>query len=156
MTERSARPPANFWVMAVAGLFGGAWLLAALVVEAAPVVERRGWAALPFDPTFQHKIGELMVAVPLFLTALFSPVWPIERLLTWVERTRLVTAIGAGLNLLAWATSGERQPWTDVFRIWCLVLVAAGLVGPSLVKALLVRQAARGMIAAREPGRGDP
>lgn len=137
------RRPGNFWVMVIAGVLGGGWLLAALISDAVGVVAQKGVGRLPFDPTFQHKVGELMVAVPLFLAALFSPIrpkgWIAHNLLLWWP----VTIAGAALNFLAWMGTADRAPWTEPNRLWFMLLVVVGMLGPVSIRAQLNREKRR-------------
>ena len=131
---------ANQWLIILAGVIGGSWLLIALVADAAVVVRENGWLQLPADPTFQHKIGELLVAVPLFLAAYFSNVRPAGWVSHFIRRSWPLTAVGGLLNLLAWVGTTERAPWTEPNRLWFMFLFFVGLAGPPLVRAFLSRR----------------
>ncbi len=144
----SGRRPMNFWVMAAAGLFAGAWLLWAMVEAAAPVVREGGAAALAADPTFQHKLGELMVAVPLFMAALLSPIRSGPSIARFLRRAWPLTILGGALNLVAWFGTADRAPWTEPNRLWFMLLVVVGLIGAPLLARAFERRA--GPTAANE------
>lgn len=137
------RRPGNFWVMVIAGLCGGGWLMFALISDAAVVVAQEGIGRLPFDPTFQHKVGELLVAVPLFLAALFSSIRPKG----WIAHNLLlswpVTIVGGALNAMAWMGTADTAPWNEPNRLWFMLLAVIGLVGPTAIRALLNREKSR-------------
>lgn len=129
----------NFWLMALVGLAAGAllgWTLFLAVVDAGP-----GGPAGMASATVQHKVGELMIATPLFLTALFTRVRDrrsVAKSLMWAWP---VTIAGAGLNLLAWFNTIESAPWTEFNRLWFAGLVVVGVVAPPMIASLLRRGA---------------
>ena len=131
---------ANTWIIIIAGVVGGSWLVSALVADAAGVVRGEGWSRLPADPTFQHKIGELLVAVPLFLAALYSTFrqagW-VSHFMGWAWP---ITISGGLLNLMAWLGTADRAPWSEPNRLWFMALLLAGLVGPPLIRAVVSRR----------------
>lgn len=131
---------ANLWMIIVAGIVGGLWLLFALVTDAAEVVREEGWSRLPADPTFQHKVGELMVAVPLFLAALYGTFRPAGWVSYFIGWAWPITIFGGFLNFLAWLGTAERAPWSEPNRIWFMALLLAGLIGPPLIRAVLSRR----------------
>ena len=114
--------------MALAGVPAFVWLLAELARAFFEVVGRSGIASVPFDGVIQHKVGELMVATPLFLVLLLGGRWP-ERALALARGTRAVMIVGGLLNGLAWYSLREREAWHSFFRVWCLVLLVVGLFG---------------------------
>ena len=57
----------NFWIMVLAGVPAFIWLVAELVRVSLEVWGRSGVWSLVSDGVVQHKVGELMVAVPLYL-----------------------------------------------------------------------------------------
>jgi hypothetical protein len=119
----------SFWVMTLVGVPAFVWLLAELVRAFAEVVGRSGISSVPFDGVIQHKVGELMVGAPLFLALVLSNVWPAGRAADLARRTRAVMAVGGLLNGLAWYSLRERETWDSFFRVWCLILLFAGLLG---------------------------
>jgi len=129
----------NFWFMAVVGIAAGAllgWMLYLAVVETAA----GGPAAVLASATVQHKVGELMIAIPLFLTALFSRVRPRRSVAKGLMRAWPVTIAGAGLNLLAWVNTVEAAPWTEFNRLWFAGLVVVGVLAPPLIASALRRR----------------
>lgn len=131
----------NFWFMAVVGIAAGlllGWMLYLAVVEASV----RGPAGIAASATVQHKVGELMIAIPLFLTAMFVRVRPRSSVAKGLMRAWPVTIMGAGLNLLAWFNTIEQAPWTEFNRLWFAGLVVVGVVAPPLIASALVRRGA--------------
>lgn len=130
----------NFWFMAVVGIAAGAvlgWMLYLAVVEAAA----SGPSAVMTSATVQHKMGELMIAIPLFLAALFTRVRDRRSVATGLMRAWPVTLVGAGLNLLAWFNTAEAAPWTEFNRLWFAGLVVGGALAPPLIASALRRGA---------------
>lgn len=127
----------NFWLMLLVGIPAFIWLLVELVRVTSKVVHRFGISSIPLDGVIQHKVGELMVGVPLFLILLLSYKWTKERVLSLVSGTRIIMIIGGLLNALAWYSLREREPWNSFFRIWCLVLLFVGLFGAQIARWLL-------------------
>ncbi len=137
MTKREL----NFWFMAAAGAAAGivlGWMLYLAVVHAAS----GGLVAVVSDATVQHKVGELMIAVPLFLTALFSRTQPYRSVAKGLMQAWPITIVGAALNLLAWINTMERAPWTELNRLWFALLVVVGIVAAPLIASALRRHAA--------------
>ena len=127
----------NFWLMALAGIPAFIWLLAELIRVFLEVVNRSGILFVPLDGVIQHKVGELMVATPLFLLLLLSNKWPRERIFALANRTRIIMIVGGLLNGLAWYSLREREAWDSFFRIWCLTLLFVGLFGSQIAKWLV-------------------
>lgn len=132
----------NFWFMAVVGVVAGGvleWMLYLAVLEAAS----GGPVAIISNATVQHKVGELMIAVPLFLTALFSRTHSYLRVANALMLAWPLTIVGAAMNLLAWIDTMDRAPWTELNRLWFAGLVVAGLVAPPLIASSMRRAVAR-------------
>ena len=129
----------NYWIMVLAGVPAFIWLIAELARAFVEVVNRSGITSLPFDGVIQHKVGELMVATPLFLLLLLSNRWPKGNLLALVNRTRIIMIFGGLLNGLAWYSLREREAWDSFFRVWCLILLFVGLLAPQVAKRLIGR-----------------
>lgn len=132
----------NFWFMAVVGVVAGAllgWMLYLAVLEAAS----GGPVAIISNATVQHKVGELMIAVPLFLTALFSRTQPHRSVANGLMRAWPITIVGAALNLLAWINTMERAPWTELNRLWFAGLVVVGIVAAPLIASGMRRGVAQ-------------
>ena len=127
----------NFWLMALAGTPAFIWLLVELMRVLREVVNRSGLSSAPFDGVIQHKLGELMVATPLFLLLLLSNKWSKERIFALANRTRLVMICGGLLNVLAWYSLREREAWNSFLRVWCLILLFVGLFGSQIAKWLV-------------------
>ena len=123
--------------MALAGIPAFIWLLAELIRVFSEVVNRSGILFVPLDGVIQHKVGELMVATPLFLLLLLSNKWSKERIFALANRTRIIMIVGGLLNGLAWYSLGDREAWDSFFRIWCLVLLFVGLFGAQIAKWLV-------------------
>ena len=134
MTKRKL----NFWFMAVAGVAAGivlGWMLYLAVVNAAS----SGLVAVVSDATVQHKVGELMIAVPLFLTALFSRTQPHRAVAKGLMAAWPITLVGAALNLLAWINTMDRAPWTELNRLWFALLVVVGVVAAPMIASAMRR-----------------
>lgn len=129
------RKPTNWWIMVAAGLFAAAFLLKDFVLHAHIAFAKSGAIGLLMSSTMQHKVGELLIGAPLFMTALMRQVWPAERLLANLKAARPLMLIGSVLNILAWF--GSLAPWTDVNRLWFPFLVVVGVVAPPLLIRLL-------------------
>ncbi|MDI6624599.1 MAG: hypothetical protein QME55_07700 [Brevundimonas sp.] len=132
----------NFWFMAAVGVLAGAllgWMLYLAVVEAAS----GGPVAIISNATVQHKVGELMIAVPLFLTALLSRTHPYRSVANGLMRAWPITIVGAALNLLAWINTMERAPWTELNRLWFAGLVVVGIVAAPLIASAMRRGVAQ-------------
>ena len=100
-------------------------------------IYRFGVLSVPLDGVIQHKVGELMVGAPLFLILLLSNKWPKERVFALADRTRIIMIIGGLLNAVAWYSLRQRETWDSFFRMWCLVLLLAGLFGSRIIKWLV-------------------
>ena len=137
----------NYWLMVVVGVPAFIWLLVELVRVLLEVSRRSGFSSVPFDGVIQHKIGELMVAAPLFLILLLSNKWPREKVLALANRTRLMMIAGGLLNGLAWYSLRERMTWSSFFRVWCLILLFAGLFGSQIAR-WVINKSSRGVTTA--------
>jgi len=126
-----------FWLMSLVGILAFGYMLAELGRVFLEVVNRSGVSAIPLDGVIQHKIGELMVSVPLFLVVLLSYVWSKERLFTFASRLQIVMIVGGLLNGIAWYGLRERESWDSFFRIWCLIILVVGLFGSQTAKWLV-------------------
>jgi len=124
----------NFWVMLLVGIPAFIWLFVELLRVFLEIVNRYGIFSVPLDGVIQHKVGELMVATPLFLILLLSNKWSKERIITLVNRMRDVMIIGGLLNGLAWISMRDRESWDSFFRVWCLILLCVGLFGSQIAK----------------------
>ncbi len=143
----------NFWFMAVVGVVAGGvlgWMLYLAALEAAS----GGLVAIISNATVQHKVGELMIAVPLFLTALFSRTHPHRSVAHALMRAWPLTIVGAALNLLAWIDTMDRAPWTELNRLWFAGLVVVGLAAPPLIASAMRRGVTREQTNPPHPNRG--
>lgn len=120
--------------MLLVGIPAFIWLLVELIRVFLGVVNYAGVSSAPFDGVIQHKVGELMVGAPLFLTLLLSNKWSKDRVLALADRTRGLMILGGLLNGLAWYSLREREAWNSFFRVWCLVLLFVGLFGAQIAK----------------------
>ena len=123
--------------MLLVGIPAFIWLLVELVRVTLAVINRFGISSVPLDGVIQHKVGEVMVGVPLFLILLLSYKWAKAKVLSLVRGTRILMIVGGLLNALAWYTLRERDSWNSFFRIWCLVLLFVGLFGAQIARWLL-------------------
>ncbi len=123
--------------MSLVGAVAFVWMFAELGRVFLEVVNRSGVSAIPLDGVVQHKIGELMVSVSLFLVVLLSYVWSKERLFTFASRMQFVMIVGGLLNGIAWYGLRERESWDSFFRIWCLIILVVGLFGSQIAKWLV-------------------
>ena len=130
----------NFWFMALAGIPAFIWLVAELIRALLEVEARSGISSAPLDGVIQHKVGELMVATPLFLLILLINKWPEERIFSLADRTRVIMIVGGLLNGLAWYSLREREAWGSFFRMWCLVLLFVGLFGSRIARWMASRE----------------
>jgi hypothetical protein len=133
--------------MALAGIPAFIWLLIELIRVFSEVVNRSGILSVPLDGVIQHKVGELMVATPLFMLLLLSNKWSKERIFALANRSRIIIIVGGLLNGSAWYSLREREAWNSFFRIWCLVLLFVGLFGAQIVKWLVSRAKERTLSA---------
>lgn len=131
----------SFRLMTLVGVPAFIWLFAELARVLAEVARRSGPSGIPFDGVVQHKVGELMVAAPLFGILLLGNRWPREQVLRLVDRTRLVMLLGGVLNGVAWYTLREPMVWSSFFRLWCLILLIVGVSGAEIARWLLNRDA---------------
>ncbi len=115
--------------MAFIGIPAFIWLLAELIRVFLEVSNRSGVSSVPFDGVIQHKIGELMVGVPLFLVCLLSIKWSKDKIFTFINRMQIVMIIGGLLNGLAFFSLRGREIFDWFFQFWCLLLLAVGLLG---------------------------
>ena len=127
----------NFWLMLLVGVAAFVWLFAELVRVFLEVVHRSGIPSVPLDGVIQHKVGELMVAGPLFLIVLLGNIWPKGKLAALADRARVVMVVGGLLNGLAWYSVRDRMAAGSFFRVWCLVLLVVGLFGARIAKWLV-------------------
>ena len=123
--------------MLFVGIAAFIWLFAELVRVFLEVVNRSGVSSIPLDGIIQHKVGELMVAVPLFLIMLLGNIWSKEKLFALANRMRIVMIVGGLLNGVAWYSVRDRMASGSFFRIWCLVLLFVGLFGAPIAKWLV-------------------
>lgn len=130
----------NVWIMTAVGLAGMAWLLWDFRVKGAAIMGNDGVAGFIAHATFQHKLGELFIFLPLFVAAMLAEgrSWAAAR--HWLWRTWPATILGSALNLLAWMNSSA-LPWHDPNRLWFGFLVLAGLVASPLLIRLGDRRA---------------
>jgi len=133
--------------MALAGIPAFIWLLIELIRVFSEVVNRSGILSVPLDGVIQHKVGELMVATPLFILLLLSNKLSQQRIFALANRSRIIIIVGGLLNGLAWYSLREREAWNSFFRIWCLVLLFVGLFGAQIVKWLVSRAKERTLSA---------
>lgn len=129
----------NFWFLIVVGIVAFGWLITELLLVFFDVKSRSGLAAAAFDGVIQHKIGEIMVAVPFFAVLVLSNLWSPEKISSLIRRTRLVMITGGLLNALAWYSLREKVEADSFLRIWCLVIFVFGLVGSWLLSRMLNR-----------------
>jgi hypothetical protein len=127
----------NFWLMSLVGLPAFVWLIAELIRVFFEVVNRSGFLSVPFDGVIQHKVGELMVGVPLFLILLLDNKWSKERTLALADQMQGWMIVGGLLNGLAWYSLREREAWNSFFRVWCLILLFVGLFASQIAKWLV-------------------
>jgi hypothetical protein len=126
-----------FWLMLLVGIIAFVWMFAELGRVCLEVVNRSGVWSIPLDGVVQHKIGELMVSITLFLVLLLSYVWSKDRLFAFANRMQIVMIVGGLLNGLAWYSMRERADWDSFFRIWCLIILVVGLFGSQIAKWLV-------------------
>ena len=110
------------------------WLLVELIRVFLEVTNRSGVSAVPLDGVIQHKIGELMVAAPLFVLLLLANKWSKEKLFTFINRTQVVMIIGGLLNGLAYFSLRGRETFDWFFQVWCLILLVVGLLGSPIAR----------------------
>ena len=120
--------------MTLIGIPAFIWLIVELIRVFLEVVNRSGVSAVPLDGVIQHKIGELMVGVPLFLILLLSNKWSKEKIFTLISQTQIVMIIGGLLNGVAYFSLRERENFDWFFQVWCLILLIAGLLGAPFAK----------------------
>jgi hypothetical protein len=130
------------WLVVVAALL---WLCAELVRVSGEVRAASGWAGLPFDGVVQHKVGELLIAIPFAAVTLLTYMWEEGRLLLLIRRTRAAMWLGGILNGVAWLSLRHIKVWHP----YCLLLLVFGLVGP-WVAGLLVRKTKAAEAARRQ------
>ena len=85
-----------------------------------------GFPGLLWDGVVLHKIGELMIIIPLGWIAAGSV--PLSQ--SFLERLQKyalwMAPLGGLLNLAAWFKLNELVPW----HVWCLILLGMGLITP--------------------------
>ena len=136
---RSERKRSSLWgTWAVLGA-AMAWMVVELLRASWNVGRSAGIGAIALDGVIQHKVGELLVALPLIAVAVLSNVWTKERLLALIRRTQLLMWGGGVLNGLAWLSLRDQVDWAW----WCVLLLAAGLLGPWLTHGIAARFGAR-------------
>lgn len=129
----------NFWFLLIVGIIAFGWMIAELLRVFFEVESRAGLRAVPFNGVIQHKIGELMVAVPFLAALVLSNVWSREKVFSFIRRTRFVMIAGGLLNALAWSSLRETVGADSFLRIWCLVIFVFGLTGSWLLMRLVGR-----------------
>jgi hypothetical protein len=120
------------WLVVTAALLVLCAALGRVVME---VLATEGWAGVPFDGVVQHKVGELLIAIPFAVLAPLSRVWDGERLQLFILRTRVSMLLGAILNGVAWLSLRYSKSWHP----WCLLLLVFGLAGPWVALRLVRR-----------------
>ena len=134
--------PASWWIMVGAGVLASGFLLKDFVEHAHAIAGHAGYQGLLTSPTMHHKVGEILVGAPLFMTALMRPVWPADRIIANLKSARPLLALGSALNLLAWV--GSAAPPSDFNKIWFLLLAVAGIAAPPiLIRGLRPRKETR-------------
>lgn len=123
--------PTNWWIMLGAGAFAAVFLLKDFMDHGHAILAHAGPRGLLLSPTIHHKVGEALLGVILFTTALMRQVWPAERLIANLKASYPLMLVGAALNALAWFGSG--QPATDFNKIWFVLLVVVGVAAPPLL-----------------------
>ena len=120
--------------MTLIGIPAFIWLLVELIRVFLEVTNRSGVSAVPLEGVIQHKIGELMVAAPLFVILLLANKWSKEKLFTLINRMQIVMIIGGLLNGLAYFSLRGRENFDWFFQVWCLILLVVGLLGAPFAK----------------------
>jgi hypothetical protein len=123
--------PTSWWIMVAAGVFAAGFLLNDFMDHGHAILAHAGPRGLLLSPTIHHKVGEVLIGVILFTTALMRSIWPAERLIANLKASYPLMLVGAALNALAWFGSG--QPATDFNKIWFLLLVMVGVAAPPLL-----------------------
>lgn len=123
--------PTNWWIMLAAGIFAAVFLLKDFMDHGHAILAHAGPKGLLMSPTIHHKVGEALIGVILFTTALMRQVWTPERLVANLKGSYPLMLVGAALNALAWFGSG--QPATDFNKIWFALLVVVGVAAPPLL-----------------------
>jgi hypothetical protein len=123
--------PTNWWIMLAAGVFAGAFLLKDFMDHGHAILAHAGYKGLLTSPTIHHKVGEALIGVILFMTALMRSIWPAERLIANLKASYPLMLVGAALNALAWFGSG--LPATDFNKIWFALLAVVGVGAPPLL-----------------------
>ncbi|AAK24101.1 hypothetical protein [Caulobacter vibrioides] len=123
--------PATWWIMLAAGIFAAAFLLKDFMDHGHAILAHAGYKGLLTSPTIHHKIGEALIGVILFMTALMRSIWTPERLIANLKASYPLMLVGAALNALAWFGSG--LPATDFNKIWFVLLVVVGIAAPPLL-----------------------
>ncbi len=95
--------------MTLIGIPAFIWLLVKLIKVFLEVTNRSGISSVPLDGVIHHKIGELMVSVPLFLILLLINKWSKEEVFTFINRIQVVMIIGGLLNGLAYFSLRGRE-----------------------------------------------
>ncbi len=124
----------SFWLMVIVGIPAFVWLVAELMRVFLEVVNRSGISSAVLDGVLQHKVGELMICAPLFLILVLGNKWSKEKVAALTDRMRALMIAGGLLNALAWYSLREREAWDSFFRVWCLILLFAGLFGSQIAK----------------------
>ena len=91
----------NFWVTTITGIPAFIRLFAELARAFIDVLNKNGFAAVPFDGVVQHKIGELLICAPLFSIILLNSSWSGEKIISLIDQTRILMIVGGLLNGLA-------------------------------------------------------
>lgn len=129
----------NFWLVLVTALVAFGWMIAELLRVFFDVKSRSGISAVPFDGVMQHKIGELMVAVPSVAVIALSNLWAREKVFALIRQTRVLMIVGGLLNALAWYSLREKFGADSFLRIWCLIIFIFGLTGSWLLLRMVNR-----------------
>ena len=129
----------NFWLIFVVASIAFGWMIAEFFRVFFEVKSQSGLSAVPFDGVIQHKIGELMVAIPFVAILALSNLWAREKLFSLVRRTRFVMITGGLLNALAWYSLREKVEADSFLRIWCLIIFVFGLFGSWLLLWMVSR-----------------
>jgi hypothetical protein len=127
---------ARFLSLAVAGVITGLWLVWDLGRVGVESAATGGAARLIANPMLMHKVGELMILAPLVLIGVWGERWEAPRRARFVKIASWVMGAGALLNLLAWAGASNASLNGELFRGWCLILVAVGATGAPVLKGL--------------------
>jgi len=138
-TMSNTAKPLRFWIMLAAGAFAFTILMFSLTDYVHAYLGHAGPIGMLRAPVIQHKVGELLIAIPLFLTVLTGAIWSADRVAANLKGSWPLWGLGAALNLVAWA--GSTLPWTDPNRLWFALQAIVGLAGPLLLARLITSKA---------------